>query len=49
MRLAPIFTQQMKSMHAAAFGNFFVSLLNASAGMTANVVSTLALAIVPSF
>jgi hypothetical protein len=35
--------------HAAAFGNFFVSLLNASAGMTANVVSVAALAIVASF
>lgn len=34
--------------HAAALGNFFVNLLNASAGMTAKVVSTVALAIVPS-
>ena len=30
-----------------AFGNFRVNFLNASAGMTANVVSTVALAIVP--
>jgi hypothetical protein len=35
--------------HAAAFGNFFVSRLNASAGITARVVSVVALAIVPSF
>lgn len=34
--------------YAAAFGNFFVNLLNASAGMTAKVVSTVALAKVVS-
>ena len=40
--------QGMQATDAAALGNFLVNRRNASAGMTASVVSTVALAIVPS-